>query len=112
MKSLQLLLGGIATVYAAVGSTDHSGSHCSKKLGDEFDTCDEHPTTTWTYNDNGRNWGTKTNVKNNLCGDLTIPQSPIDLKTSWPKKSNLLDRFSKVYTDQLKQKVFWNGHTS
>ena len=49
-----------------------------------------------------------------MCGKgKTVPQSPIDLKNSWPKKSNILDRFSKVYTDQTtKINVAWNGHAT
>lgn len=107
-KSLQLLLCGLAAVNAA-------GTHGASALGDEFNTKDEHPDEHYTYVDNGANWPTKSekSVPGNQCGDTTIPQSPIDLKTSWSKKDSILDRFSKVYTDQTEKiKIIWNGHTS
>ena len=103
MKSLQLLLCGLATVVSAAGDVN---------LGDEFNTSGEDHSSHWSYHDNGKNWPDKTSVTGNQCGDKTVPQSPIDLKRSWPKKSNILDRFSKVYTDQTSAKVHWNDHTS
>jgi len=111
-KSLQLLLCGLASVSAAGGNAKHD----SNALGSEFNTANEHPDDHWTYIDNGSNWPSKSDVSvpGNKCGlSKTVPNSPIDLKYSWPKKSNILDRFSKVYTDQTdKIKVYWNGHTS
>ena len=106
-KSLQLILCALASVNAAAG-------HSSNALGDEFNTVDEHPDTHWSYSDNGANWPGKTakSVKDNKCS-ASVPQSPIDLSNSVPMKSNVLDRFSKVYTDQLdKITIYWNGHTS
>jgi hypothetical protein len=117
MKLLQIL-AAVASVSAA--------PHGSTGLGPEFNTENEHPDFNWSYYKNGATWGIK-NIKDadgkkmtNVCGDKKIPQSPIDLKNSWPKKTNLVDRFSKVYTDQTylgknaekKIEVAWNGHTS
>ena len=110
MKSLQLLLAAVATVNAA------------NDLGCELlasgDKCDKY-----NYLKNGADWGDipESVVPGNACA-AKVPQSPIDLKNSWPTVSNLVDQFSKVYTDQIETpvvggkgggiEVVWNGHTS
>jgi len=107
-KSLQLLFCALASVNAATTKADQDKFGCELTGGDcIYDK--------YEYTTNGKDWATKSykGVDDNRCGDTTVPQSPIDLKNSWPKVSNLADRFSKVYTDQTKDiLVHWNGHTS
>ena len=113
-RSLQLVMCALATVNAA------GGNHADNRLGGEFNTKDEKDSDNWSYMDNGANWGKKTAaaVPNNECGKVDLPQSPVDLKSNWPKKMAMLDRFSKVYTDQttttgsgaVTAKVYNNGH--
>jgi hypothetical protein len=104
-KSLQLLFCALASVNAATKPGDTFGCEL---VGND---CVHEA---YDYLTNGKDWATKVYKEmDNKCGDVEVPQSPIDLKNSWPKVSNLVDRFSKVYTDQTTNiKVHWNGHTS
>lgn len=83
-KSLQLLLG------AAVMSTVSAESVLGCEL-ENTDTCKDK----YDYKTNGKDWKDvkiKVNkISVNECGNLKVPQSPIDLKNSWPTVSNLVD---------------------
>lgn len=59
----------------------------------------------WDYKFNGADW-----VKKDSCGGKR--QSPIDLKTYWPKKVEE-QPWSRVYANYINRKEFkWDGHTS
>jgi len=83
-KSLQLLLG------AAVMSTVSAESVLGCEL-ENTPTCKDK----YDYKTNGKDWPQVKikvdGVSTNECGNLKVPQSPIDLKTSWPTVSNLVD---------------------
>jgi hypothetical protein len=53
------------------------------------------------------------NIADNECGGRN--QSPIDLKTEVPDGKIFdaeKDNFNKLYTDQTRAEIHWDGHTS